>query len=140
MTPGVRTTGAAARPSARTSAVKAVVALSVSAPRAREVILSGRVARIDGVREELARRLADVEIANAPGSPVPGDRRVHLLTGFAKVAKEAAQGAALIADGLAGGRAAAIVDALGIRDASGTVLDHLHVITPAAARARLGVD
>jgi predicted butyrate kinase (DUF1464 family) len=55
------------------------------------------------------------------------------------VAKHAAQGAALIADGLAGGQSAVLVDAMGIRDASGTVLDHLHVITPAAARARLGI-
>jgi predicted butyrate kinase (DUF1464 family) len=52
---------------------------------------------------------------------------------------QAAQGAALIADGLAGGASAALVDALGIHEASGTVLDHLYVITPAAARARLGL-
>jgi hypothetical protein len=31
------------------------------------------------------------------------------------------------------------VDALGIREACGTVLDHLYVISPAAARARLGI-
>ena len=67
------------------------------------------------------------------------DGPVHVLTGFAIVAKQAAQGAALIADGLAGGRSAALVDALGIREASGTVLDHLYVISPAAARARLGI-
>jgi predicted butyrate kinase (DUF1464 family) len=55
------------------------------------------------------------------------------------VAKQAAQGAALLADGLAGGRSAPIVEALRIRDARGTVLDHLQVITPAAARRRLGI-
>ena len=65
---------------------------------------------------------------------------VHVLTGFATVAKQAAQGAALLADGLAGGESAALVDALGIREASGTVLDHLYVISPAAARARLGIQ
>lgn len=37
--------------------------------------------------------------------------------------KEAAQGAALIADGLAGGRQAALVDQLRLREAAGTVLD-----------------
>jgi predicted butyrate kinase (DUF1464 family) len=110
------------------SAVKAVVSLLVSAPRACEVIISGRFARIDGVRDELARRLAAV---SAPP--------VFTLAGFASVAMEAAQGAALIADGLAGGRSAALVDALGIREASGTVLDHLFIITPTAARARLGM-
>src|SRR5205085_11861467 len=103
--------------------------VGVSVPRAREVILSGRLARVGGVRSELARRLAGV----ASGS-------LHVLTGFASVAKHAAQGAALLADGLAGGRSAAIVDALGIREARGTVLDHLYVISPATARARIGID
>jgi hypothetical protein len=32
-----------------------------------------------------------------------------------------------------------LVDRLGIREAAGTALDHLYVITPAAARARLGI-
>jgi hypothetical protein len=31
------------------------------------------------------------------------------------------------------------VDVIGLREATGTVLDHLHVIEPAAARARLGI-
>jgi predicted butyrate kinase (DUF1464 family) len=65
---------------------------------------------------------------------------VHILAGFATVAKQAAQGAALIADGLAGGTYAPLVDALHIREASGTVLDHLYVISPEVARARLGIQ
>ena len=109
------------------SSVKAVVSLAVSAPRAHEIILSGRFARVAGVREELTSRLT--ALAAPP---------VHVLTGLTARALQAAAGAALIADGLAGGAAAAIVDALGIREASGTVLDHLYVISPAAARARLG--
>ena len=64
---------------------------------------------------------------------------MHVLTGFAAVAKQAAQGAALLADGLAGGSSAALVEALGIREAHGTVLDHLYVISPAQARVRLGI-
>ncbi len=40
------------------SAVKAVAALHVSAPRAREVILSGRLAHVAGVHGEFAQRLA----------------------------------------------------------------------------------
>ena len=39
--------------------------------------------------------------------------------------KHAAQGAALLADGLAGGRHAGLVDSFQLRAASGTVLDHL---------------
>ena len=112
------------------SAVKAVVTLTVSAPAAREVILSGRVARIERVYDELARRIR----AALPGATI------HTLVGFGGAAKQGAQGAAVIADGLAGGRFAAIVDALGIRDASGTVLDHLYFISPSDARARLKLD
>jgi predicted butyrate kinase (DUF1464 family) len=109
--------------------VKTVAALAVAAPRAREVVLSGRLAGVAGVVDELARRLA----------PLLGGAAVRLLGGFAAVAKHGAQGAALLADGLAGGAAAPIVDSLGIREAGGTVLDNLYVLSPAAARRRLGV-
>jgi predicted butyrate kinase (DUF1464 family) len=112
------------------SAVKAVAALSVTAPHAFEVLLSGRLARVSGVLDDLSQRLSVVD----PGLPV------RTTAGFATVATHAAQGAALIADGLAGGRSAAMVETLGIREASGTVLDHLYAITPAAARARLGIS
>ena len=71
---------------------------------------------------------------------VAGGATLRLLTGFADTAKQAAQGAALLADGLSGGRAAPIVEAMGIRNAHGTALDHLYVISPAAARVRLGID
>jgi predicted butyrate kinase (DUF1464 family) len=118
------------------SAVKAVAALSVSiadreGPRrsSLEVILSGRLARVAAVRDEMARRLTRL---------MP-EASVHVLTGFATVAKQAAQGAALLADGLAGGASAALVEALGIREARGTVLDHLYVISASAARKRLGM-
>jgi predicted butyrate kinase (DUF1464 family) len=111
------------------SAVKAVAALATIAPSASEVILSGRLAVVPGVREQVAARLVAAKIPSA----------VRSLTGFAAIAKTAAQGAALIADGLAGGRASALVETLGIRDARGTVLDHLYVLDAAAARARLGI-
>jgi predicted butyrate kinase (DUF1464 family) len=111
-------------------AVKAVAALFVSVPDATEVILSGRFAYVDVVREELARRVEGMRAR----------RSVHLLTGFSAIAKQASQGAALIADGLSGGRSAGLVDCLGIRQASGSILDHLYVISPDAARRRLGID
>src|SRR5262245_24187864 len=111
------------------SAVKAVAALVAIVPHAADVILPGRVARVRGVDDELARRLAVVR----------ADLRVRGIDGFAKTAKAAAQGAALVADGLAGGRSSALVESLGIREARGTVLDHLHVVDPKAARARLGL-
>jgi predicted butyrate kinase (DUF1464 family) len=109
--------------------VKAVATLAIAVPHASEVVLSGRAARIAGVQDEMAKRLAGVVPRAA----------VHVLRGFADVAKQAAQGAALLADGLAGGASATLVEALGIREAHGTVLDHLHVVAPDAARKRLGI-
>ncbi|HXK33361.1 MAG TPA: DUF1464 family protein, partial [Dehalococcoidia bacterium] len=69
------------------SAVKAVAALTVSVPGAREVVLSGRIAQLAAVREELTVRLARVTPAV-----------VRPLAGIASSATHAAQGAALIAD------------------------------------------
>ena len=87
------------------------------------------MASLPGIRAALARRL----------TAVLTDASIHPLVGFAAVAAQAAQGAALLADGLAGGASAGLVETLGIREARGTVLDHLHVISPATARARLGI-
>jgi predicted butyrate kinase (DUF1464 family) len=112
------------------SAVKAVAALAVSVPTPHEVILSGRASRLARVRDALAPRLAHV-VSRAT---------MHALDGFAETSSQAAQGAALIADGLAGGGSASLVETLDIRGARGTVLDHLFVISPAQARARLGID
>jgi predicted butyrate kinase (DUF1464 family) len=108
------------------SAVKSVAALLVAVPDAREILLSGRMARVEAVCRELTLRLSSFGV-------------VHRLRGIARVAKEAAQGAALIANGLAGGAMSSLVEALAIREASGTVLDHLHVIDTGTARRRLGL-
>jgi predicted butyrate kinase (DUF1464 family) len=108
-------------------AVKAVAQLRTSAPEADEVLVSGRGAADTGLLERLHAALSGVAA-------------VRKLDGFALVAKQGAQGAALLADGLAGGRHEALVRRLRIREAQGTVLDHLHVITPATARRRLGLD
>lgn len=105
---------------------KAVAALAVSVPRPAEIVLSGRFAGSDRICECFAERLAAI----AP---------VRRATGFARIAKTAAQGAALIADGLAGGINAPLVDGLALRQSSGSVLDHLYVVPPDAARRRLGL-
>jgi predicted butyrate kinase (DUF1464 family) len=91
------------------------------------VFVSGRTAADAGLLERLHAALSGVAV-------------VRRLEGFAHVAKQGAQGAALLADGLAGGRHEALVKRLRLREAEGTVLDHLHVITSAAARRRLGFD
>ena len=90
-------------------AVKAALALTASAPAAREILVAGRLAQAPGMIEALGAGLAHV----AP---------VRIAAGLA-----AARGAAMLADGLVGGRYAALVERLGVRDASGSVLDHLRV-------------
>jgi predicted butyrate kinase (DUF1464 family) len=108
-------------------AVKAARQLRYSAPSADEILLSGRNAGKVELRARVEAGLADV-------GPV------RLLTGFAQTSKQGAQGAAVIADGLAGGAQGSLVDRLRIREARGTVLDHLIFVSPTAARHRLGIE
>jgi predicted butyrate kinase (DUF1464 family) len=108
------------------AAAKLVAALRVAAPGAREVLLSGRVGRVPAVAEALGQRLA-------------GALPVRRLGGFARQVKEAAQGAALIADGLAGGRHRDVVEALRLRESRGTVLDHLYVAGADEVRRHFGL-
>jgi predicted butyrate kinase (DUF1464 family) len=96
----------------REAAEKAVRAMLVSVPAPREVVVSGRLARLPALLEELRGSLADV----APlRRLVPGR------------ASAAAHGGALLADALAGGRHAALAETLRLRESSGTALDHLRV-------------
>jgi predicted butyrate kinase (DUF1464 family) len=91
---------------------KAVRGLAGNVPGLREVVVTGRVARIEGPVASLAATLEDVAPARA------------LVAGAASTA---AHGGAVLADGLAGGRHEPVVAALGLREATGTVLDHLRV-------------
>jgi predicted butyrate kinase (DUF1464 family) len=95
-------------------AAKAALALTSSAPAPREILVAGRLAQAPGVIEALGERLAAV----AP---------VRAVAGVRAGASAAAHGAAVLADGLAGGRYAALVDRLGVADATGSALDHLRV-------------
>src|SRR6266705_3299611 len=108
-------------------AAKTAIALAEAVPAPKEFVLSGRLARVEPVREAIRRRLS-------------GYAPTRLLDGFAQVAKQGAQGAALVADGLAGGAHHELVERLGIREARGTVLDHLYVVPRDAARRRLGLS
>jgi predicted butyrate kinase (DUF1464 family) len=102
-------------------AAKAVRGLAGNVPSVREVVVTGRVARIEGPVALLAAMLADVAPVRA------------LVAGAASTA---AHGGALLADGLAGGGHESVVAALGLRAAVGTVLDHLRV--DGAETIRLG--
>lgn len=103
--------------------VKSIAAEMSIVPAAREILLAGRLCRIPEIHQEVVRRLARF-------APV---RRVG---GFAQVAKEAAQGAALIAEGLAGGAHKTLVEVMRLREARGTVLDHLYVAGAETLRRR----
>ena len=103
------------------AAAKAVRGLEVSVPAPLEVVVSGRLARLPGLITRLGSSLVDLAPLTA------------LVRGRASTA---AYGAALLADGLAGGPNARLVDALRLRDSSGSVLDHLFVA--GAERITLG--
>ena len=95
----------------------------------RAIVLSGRLARVAVVREALERRLT-AALGDRVG-PRPDRIRAGRQAGRAR--------------GSAPGRrprrrrSKPLVDALGIRDAPGTVLDHLYVIAASEARRRLGI-
>jgi predicted butyrate kinase (DUF1464 family) len=91
-------------------AAKAVLALTASVPAPREILVAGRLAATPGLLDALADRIGRV----APVRP-------------ALAARSAARGAALLADGLAGGAYAPLVACLRLRDACGGVLDHLRM-------------
>jgi predicted butyrate kinase (DUF1464 family) len=94
------------------SAEKAVRGLAVSVPAPHEIVISGRLARLPELVAVLAEQLRDI-------APV-----IALVPGRASAA---AYGAALLADGLAGGPNADLAQVMRLREASGTALDHLRV-------------
>jgi predicted butyrate kinase (DUF1464 family) len=100
-------------------AAKAVLALTACVPAPREILVVGRLASAPGLLDALAQRLGHV----APVRP-------------ALAIKSAARGAALLADGLAGGTYAPLVACLRLREARGGVLDHLRMY--GAERIALG--
>lgn len=91
--------------------VKSVAALMISVKEPREILLSGRLTRVPALVKDLEKRM---QIFGYPVS------RVQRL---GEKSKEAAQGAALFAEGLAEGPATELVKVMRLRECSGTVLD-----------------
>jgi predicted butyrate kinase (DUF1464 family) len=103
------------------STIKDVLALLCST-RPSAIYLSGRFSRIPTLVEDLKKRLAD-SLGLLREEP-----RVLVLEGRGKVAKQAAEGAAIIANGLAGGRYERLVNALKLRESKGTIFDYITVV------------
>jgi predicted butyrate kinase (DUF1464 family) len=93
-------------------AAKAVRGLEVSVPAPREIVASGRLARLPDLVATLAAMLGDV-------APVTALVRAK--------SSAAAYGAALLADALVGGPNVALAERLRVSESSGGVLDHLRV-------------
>lgn len=93
------------------SVVKGVAALAAIMQRPREILLSGRLSRIP-------------EIEKALQSALSRFGKVRKVRRQAKVAKEAAEGAFILGEGLLGGKYKALVDALRLREAEGSIFDY----------------
>ncbi len=96
------------------SAVKSVAAMTVAVAKPREILISGRLTELSEIAKELKIRLSRYGTV----------RKVKRHT---KVAKEAAEGAYIIGEGLSGGKYAALVDSLALKKASGTMYDYILV-------------
>lgn len=97
--------------------VKAVaMLLTVFNKPPREIILSGRLSRVNVLQRYLENVLVEkFGIATRPTK--------H---NFAKRTKEAAQGAALLANGIFGGKYANLAETMKVKEAKGTVLDYIY--------------
>ena len=112
------------------SVLKAVYSMKASVQNPREILISGRLTRIKYVEEWLKEKLSAI-------APV---KRVGWLPG-AKEVKETAQGYALVADGLAGGKFKNLIEWMKIKEAKGTALDYIYhpkFFTHSKLRGRCG--
>ena len=96
------------------SIVKGIAAMTVSVEKPREILVSGRLSTIPEMAEALVAKLSRF-------GPVRKVRRQ------AKIAKEAAEGAYIIGEGLLGGKYKGVVDCLELRGARGTMFDYIQV-------------
>ena len=94
------------------SILKGVAAMSVAVERPREILLSGRLVN----NPEIARALSAGLSRFAP---------VRRVRRKAAIAKEAAEGAYLIGEGLRGGKYRELVDAMELNKARGTMFDYV---------------
>lgn len=94
--------------------LKAVASELTIVSNAKEIILSGRLMRIEELRKDVKDLFEDTF-----------DIPVVKLRGLEGKAKEAAQGSAIIGDGLAGGKFKELVEHVEIKKSRESVLDHV---------------
>jgi predicted butyrate kinase (DUF1464 family) len=106
-------------------AIKDVLQLTASV-KPREILVSGRISRVEGLLDELKKRLDFAPLQK--------------LEGFeTKNVKEAAQGAAIVANGLAGGSYSGLTGVMKIREAKGTSLDYILLPEIEALKKEYGI-
>ena len=86
----------------------------------REIILSGRFIRIPQFLSALNRKFTDFS------KNIKVKMDINVLETDAKVTKQAAEGAAIFANGLAGGKYRPLIDAMKLRQSEGSVFSNLY--------------
>ncbi|MBN1801912.1 MAG: DUF1464 family protein [Candidatus Lokiarchaeota archaeon] len=94
--------------------VYAIASSFSSKDKITEILLAGRGAEIQYLRENIVSSLKDIASA-------------RLMSSYSQIAKRAAQGAAFIANGLLGGNLKAITANLQLKEASGSILDDIFI-------------
>ncbi|MEM4506671.1 MAG: DUF1464 family protein [Ignisphaera sp.] len=87
------------------------------------IYFSGRFTRVKKFMEDLPRYLEENLFKKFRESPM-----IVKLESRGRIAKEAAEGAAIIASGIVGGRYKELVDVLRLRESSGTIFDYINIV------------
>lgn len=103
------------------SIIRDTYLLLSSVKKPREILLSGRFTRIDDFLQDLKSRLRD-DLADFGVKA-----NVRVLGRNAVNVKEGAEGASIIANGIAGGRYSKLVDVMELKKSFGSIFDHIYL-------------
>ncbi len=97
------------------------VATLLPSVKPKEIILSGRFTRIPEFKADLTSKLSD--FFEITGFKI----NISTLHGKATITKQAAEGAAVFANGLAGGKYKQLIETMRLRESEGTVFSNLYL-------------